>query len=178
MANDLFREHGFHNVTINEVAAAAGVHRATFLRYFATKEDAVVGAWDDLAGIVVDALRECPVGQDDWTALRQAFAACLQPVRQDPATFLSVSQVIQSSTALGARLLEKQSSWRPGMATALAERAGGPAPVTLEHEARVAASFGCLNVALRYWVASEGQSDLLDLLDEAFAALAVTMPAT
>src|SRR5258706_4826444 len=41
-ALELFRERGYHAVTISDVAAHAGVGRRTVFRYFATKEDLVL----------------------------------------------------------------------------------------------------------------------------------------
>ncbi|MFI7294871.1 TetR/AcrR family transcriptional regulator [Streptomyces sp. NPDC050121] len=41
-----FRREGFEKVTVNDLAAAAGVSRSTFLRYFGSKEDAVLSAVD------------------------------------------------------------------------------------------------------------------------------------
>src|SRR3954449_10700743 len=48
-ALELFRLKGFEHVTIDDVAAAAGISRRTFFRYFATKADAV---WGDFRGHV------------------------------------------------------------------------------------------------------------------------------
>jgi mycofactocin system transcriptional regulator len=45
-ALDLFTLKGFEQVIIDDVAAAAGISRRTFFRYFATKADAV---WGDFA---------------------------------------------------------------------------------------------------------------------------------
>jgi mycofactocin system transcriptional regulator len=45
-ALDLFALKGFEQVIIDDVAAAAGISRRTFFRYFATKADAV---WGDFA---------------------------------------------------------------------------------------------------------------------------------
>src|SRR3954451_10432141 len=48
-ALELFTLKGFEQVTIDDVAAAAGISRRTFFRYFATKADAV---WGDFRGHV------------------------------------------------------------------------------------------------------------------------------
>ena len=36
---------------------------------------------------------------------------------------------------------------------------------------KAAAALDCLNIAVDHWTASDGQLDLVDLLDEAFATL-------
>jgi AcrR family transcriptional regulator len=41
-ALDLFLEHGYDNVTVDQIAAAAGVSHMTFFRHFPTKESVVV----------------------------------------------------------------------------------------------------------------------------------------
>lgn len=48
-ALDLFTEHGFEEVTADQVADAAGISRRTYFRYYATKADAV---WGDFAAHV------------------------------------------------------------------------------------------------------------------------------
>ena len=45
-ALDLFARKGFEQVIIDDVAAAAGISRRTFFRYFATKADVVWGDFD------------------------------------------------------------------------------------------------------------------------------------
>lgn len=47
-----------------------------------------------------------------------------------------------------------------------------PGPVPLALSVKAAATLDCLNIALDHWTASDGQLDLVDLLDEAFTALA------
>jgi len=41
-ALDLFEEHGYDNVTVDQIASAAGVSHMTFFRHFSTKESVVV----------------------------------------------------------------------------------------------------------------------------------------
>jgi AcrR family transcriptional regulator len=171
VAFDLFRREGFDNVTVNDLAAAAGVSRSTFLRYFGTKEDAVLGALDAHGERVADALRARPVDEDDWTALRHALDILLEHHRQDPAGALAVSRLIMRTPALCARSLEKQAAWRPALAQALSERAGSERPTGIGPLVRAAAAVDCLNIAVEHWTADDGSSDLDGLLDEAFAAL-------
>ncbi|QUW78916.1 TetR family transcriptional regulator [Streptomyces mirabilis] len=172
VAFELFRREGFENVTVNDLAAAAGVSRSTFLRYFGTKEDAVLDAVDAQGGRIADALRNRPAGEDDWTALRHALGTVVEHHRQDPAGALALSRLIMKTPALCARSMEKQNGWRPVIAEALAGRAAPSRSSTLGPLVRAAAAVDCLNIAVNHWTASDGTLDLDDLIDEAFAALA------
>ncbi|MET7488357.1 TetR family transcriptional regulator [Streptomyces sp. NPDC005538] len=171
VAFELFRREGFDKVTLDDLAAAAGVSRSTFLRYFGTKEDAVLLAFDAHGRQVADALRARPAAEDDWTALRRALDTVLERYREDPVSSLAMTRLVLDTPALCARQLEKQLGWRPALARALAERDGSSDATALVHSVRAAAALDCLNVALDHWTAAEGRLDLTDLLDEAFGAL-------
>lgn len=172
VALELFQREGFEQVTVNDLAAAAGVSRSTFLRYFSSKEEAVLGALDAQGDQVADALRSRPADEDDWTALRHALDTLIEPYRQDPAGVLATTRLILDTPALCTRQREKQHHWRPALAQALAERGGAPRPAALAPSVRAAAALDCLNIAVDHWTTSDGELDLVDLLDEAFAALA------
>ncbi|MFE2483070.1 TetR/AcrR family transcriptional regulator [Streptomyces mirabilis] len=172
VAFDLFRREGFGNVTVNDLAAAAGVSRSTFLRYFDTKEDAVLGAVGGQGQQIADAVRARPADEDDWTALRRALGTVTEEHRRDPDGALAMSQLIMRTPALCARSQEKQNGWRPAIAQALAERGDPSRPTALGPLVRAAAAVDCLNIAVNEWTASDGRLDLDDLLDGAFAALA------
>ncbi|WP_232835580.1 TetR family transcriptional regulator [Actinocorallia populi] len=169
-AIELFRREGFDRVTLNDVAVAAGVSRSTFLRYFGSKEEAVLGAMDDLGGQAAAALRARPCGESDWTALRRCLDPFLEAYRADPSGTLTITRLIQESPALRNRQLEKQASWLPALALALADRS--PRPDPLAASVRAAAALDCLSIAVTHWTASDGAEDLAALLDRAFAALA------
>lgn len=172
VAFDLFRREGFDNVTIQDLAEAAAVSRSTFLRYFGSKEDAVLDAVDARGDQFADALRARPAEEDDWTAIRRALDTVIEPYHQDPAKALAMTRLIMGTPALWARQMEKQHGWRPALAEALAGRTDPPRPMTLALSVRATAALVCLNIALDHWTASDGQLDLVALLDEAFAALA------
>jgi len=170
VAFELFRRKGFDKVTVDDLAAAAGVSRSTFLRYFGTKEDAVLGAFDGHDRRVADALRARPADEGEWRALRRALDVVIERYHEDPAGSLETTRLVRDTPALCARHLEKQYTWRPALSQALAERAGSERP-TLAQSVRTAAALDCLNVALDHWLASDGREDLVELLDAAFAAL-------
>ncbi|BCB88769.1 TetR/AcrR family transcriptional regulator [Phytohabitans suffuscus] len=165
----LFVREGFEKVTVNDLAEAAGVSRSTFLRYFASKEDAVLGAFDAQGEQLADAVRARPAAEDDWTALRRALDTVLAPYHQDPADALATTRLVLQTPALCARQLEQQHSWRPVLAQALADRTAHPETVSLTMSVKAAAALDCLNVALDHWTASDGELDLVELIDEAFA---------
>jgi AcrR family transcriptional regulator len=169
VAFELFAREGFENVTVNDLAAAAGVSRSTFLRYFGSKEDAVLGAVDAQGEQVADALRARPADEDDWTALRSALDTLIEHHRRDPAGALAMSRLIMETPALCARSLEKQSGWRPLLAAAVAERGGTADGPTLRASVLAAAALDCLNIAVNSWTDSDGALNLETLVDEAFA---------
>ncbi|WP_405460995.1 TetR/AcrR family transcriptional regulator [Streptomyces sp. NBC_00101] len=83
----LFLEHGFDQVSVADIAAAAEVSKPTLFRYFPTKEDLVVQRFadhqDESAGVV----RNRPSGVGPVDALHQHFLAGLEA--GDPITGLS-----------------------------------------------------------------------------------------
>ncbi|BDM73032.1 hypothetical protein HEK616_65190 [Streptomyces nigrescens] len=98
----LFAERGFEAVTVNEIAEAAEVAKATLFAYFPTKESlALQGVGDDdLAGIV----SRRPAGQSPLAALRAHFRALAAgPMAGfDPEVLVSRIRVIFDSPTLSA----------------------------------------------------------------------------
>lgn len=124
MASKLFAERGFDAVTVNEIADAAEIAKATLFTYFPTKESlALEGVGDeDLAGVVAGR----PSGRSALDALLthyRAFAAA--PVApRDRDELVTRMRVIFDSPALSGaanRLLYGQ---RQALAQVLAEEHG------------------------------------------------------
>ncbi|MCG7210099.1 TetR family transcriptional regulator [Streptomyces arenae] len=171
VAFDLFRDEGFDKVTIEDLAKAAGVGRSTFLRYFASKEEAVLSAFDGQGDLIAGALCARPADEDDWTALRHALDILIEAYHEGPDKALALSRLVRQTPSLRAWRLEHQQSWGQTLTQALTERAGTPQATSLAASVRAAAALGCFNAAVDHWAASDGDLDLGDLLDEAFAAL-------
>lgn len=169
---ELFQQQGFDNVTIDDLTEAAGVSRTTFFRYFDNKEEVVLGSWDLQSRLIIDGLLARPADEDEWTSLRRGLDQTLESYRTKPDDLLTLFRFIRETPALWGGLLKKQSDWLPTAATALAARRNPSRPPTLGDSVLVSAAVGCYNVALGHWVASDGQLDFEEVLDEAFATLA------
>jgi AcrR family transcriptional regulator len=171
----VFAERGFDEVTATEVAAAAGISRASFFRYFESKEDAVFVAQEEMGTDVAVALARRPAGEDAWTALREALDTVLQTYQRSPEEALGRLRLIRCTPNLRAHQLERLAKWKEVIGAALAGRLG-LAATDIKVEALVGAALGALDAASTRWAASDGADDLIELIDEAFAVIAEPFP--
>jgi len=163
----LFSERGFDAVTADELAEAVGVSRRTLFRYFATKEDIVVAAFDNLGDEALASLRQRPAEEAPWTALHHALGSAAAKLEERPATFFELHEVIAKTPALRRRLLEQRDGWR----AAFAEELAGPARDELACELLATAAIGAFDVATEMWARTGGRRRLSRLLDDSFELL-------
>jgi len=175
VAFKVFAERGFDQVTATEVAEAAGISRASFFRYFESKEDAVFVVQESMGVNVADALRERPDGEDAWTALRRALDLAVATYQRDPDEALARLRLIRCTPDLRSRQLERLERWKQAIGAALAERLRVRGD-DIKVEALVGAALGALDAALTRWSESDGAEDLIALIDEAFAVIADPFP--
>ncbi|WP_174248468.1 TetR family transcriptional regulator [Streptomyces hoynatensis] len=180
-ALQLLARKGYDAVTVDEVAATAGVSKRTFFRYFASKEDVVVQFLADMgAGISAD-LAARPAEETPSAALRHAvwvpIAACAghHPDHSDRA--LRVVQLILRTPALLARFLERQAEWREELAAELARRLRLDPAGDLYPQLAAGMALTAFHAVLQRWSESEGTADPADLTDRAFAVLAPALDA-
>lgn len=78
-------EFGYHETTITQIAAAAGVSRRTFYGYFDSKDECFFATFDQITDHVCDAAREAAAGQGEWPAQVAAkIAAALEIFSANP----------------------------------------------------------------------------------------------
>jgi AcrR family transcriptional regulator len=169
-ALSLFSARGFDAVTADELADAVGVSRRTLFRLFATKEDIVVAAFENLGDDALAALRGRPADEPPWTALRGALGAAAARLEERRATFLQLHGVIAQTPALRRRLLEQRDGWKSAFAEELADRANA-ARGELACELLATAAVGAFDVATETWARMGGRGRLSGLLDDSFELL-------
>ena len=80
----LFAERGFDETTIEDIVEQVEVSPRTFFRYFDSKEDVVIGFFDDLGLELRAMLAARPPEEPSFTALRAGPRIADRPVRGAP----------------------------------------------------------------------------------------------
>lgn len=128
-ATRLFWERGFDHVTVDEIAAAAGVGRMTVFNYFPRKEDMFFDREDEGRELLRQALRRRDPDTPPLETLR-LLAHRLVVERAPYITFSAESQsfirTIEDSATLKARARAIRDELAQMVAVALAECAGRP----------------------------------------------------
>jgi AcrR family transcriptional regulator len=175
VAQDLFVAQGYDDTTVDQIAAAAGMSRRTFFRYFASKDDLVIGKYDLLGDRMVDALDARPADEPVWQSLRRVFDIATEYV-DDPrlrARNDAMSAIVQSTPQLNARYLEKLQRIQQLLGGRVAARLHGadPDPTDPRPAAIVGAAFACMQAARIAYLASDQAVPIGTYLDRAMEAV-------
>lgn len=172
-ALDLYREHGFDQTTVTEIAQRAGLTERTFFRYFADKREVLFWGQDRLRELYVNTIEAAP----DSTAPIDAVAAALEaavPVFQERHALARQRQeVIDANPGLQERELLKLAALASAMAGALRKRG------VHDPAAGLAADVGVIafKTAFARWVSAPDEEsdghDLSRLIHEAFDQLKI-----
>src|ERR1700760_195976 len=166
----LFTVHGFDATTVDEIAAAAGIGRRTFFRYFPSKNDIPWGAFEDELDRMRVRLKACPPEVPLMDAIRLALIDFNRVApAQVPLHRRRMELILRVPTLLAHSTL-RFAAWREVVAEFAAERTGGRpddlAPQTIAH-----AVLGVSVAAYEHWLDDPG-ADLGPLLDCAMRQLA------
>ena len=164
-----FAERGFDDVTVEEAAREVGISRATFFRYFGSKEDAVLAAIEASSvnyGAALEALPPVP-GESPWQLLHRAFKRALVHQDEDSDRKRSRMRMINATPSLRARLVQRRLAHEDAVTRILAQRINCPDAARAVSVAALAA----LDLAWRRWADGE-QPTLAGAVDAVFDQLA------
>jgi AcrR family transcriptional regulator len=172
---DVFAERGFEETTASEAAEAAGISRASFFRYFSSKEEAVFAAQEAIGAEITAALADRPAEEGAWTALRRSIDAAVRNYERSPSEALARVRLARGTPALRAHDLERQGQWRRMIGDVLAARLGLE-PGDVRAEALAGAALAALDAAVSTWAERGEEADLIQLIDETFGAVREFVP--
>jgi TetR/AcrR family transcriptional regulator, regulator of mycofactocin system len=166
VAIDLFTERGFDEVSVDDVAEAAGIARRTLFRYYPSKNALPWGDFDAHLDHMRDLLNELepdvPVGK----ALRTALLAFNTFDETETARHRQRMRVILETAALQAYSMTMYGGWRTVVAAFVAQRLGGKAE-DLVPQTVAWTMLGAALSAYEHWLADESVS-LAQALGDAF----------
>ncbi|MCG5217792.1 TetR family transcriptional regulator [Streptosporangium soli] len=169
LALGLFVERGFDTTTVDDVARVAGLSKRSLFRYFATKEDMVLGVVDVMGEGFAEEVRARPAEETPWDCLRAVLHAWEARIRESTDQ-LARLRLIESTPTLRARLHQRRDESRRLIADALRERPGsGLDGFTAEFY--TAAAGAALDAASSEWLRTGGATDRATLIDRAFTTL-------
>ncbi|MBW8487667.1 acyl-CoA-like ligand-binding transcription factor [Actinomadura parmotrematis] len=166
---------GIDGVTVEDVAAEAGVSPRTFHNYFADKEEAIVAPLTDGAREVVGALRARPAGEPVWESLRRVVHAVLLPADTRAET-LALLRLVKADPQLVARQLCGLGEMQRQITAEVAARTGTDPHRDLYPHLLAGAAGLAIRSTVDLWLDRGSGDDLPDLIDEAFARLRAGLP--
>ena len=120
----LFAEQGFAGTTVDQIAEAADVSRATVFHYFPTKEDIVFGD----APLAVEALAEALRGRPAIPAVREWLGGLAGWIEPDLVLQL---RLVREVPGVGARRFQLYGDFERVLADALEQELGARMPAEL-----------------------------------------------
>ena len=176
-AAQLASEQGIAATTVDQIADAAGVGRATFFRYFDSKELAVATGLSEVAIFVfASVLAAMPDDLGPLEAVRAAHATLGESFEQHRAEFLEQALLSRSSPTLQAWTLLLYVEWEVTIAELIAPRFDDLTPADPRPRMIGAMTMAAARLACDEWVANDGRTDLPALIRKHVDAIDVVSP--
>jgi len=125
-AEELFLARGFEQVTVEEIAQAAGVSRRTFFRYFESKESVMVERSDRLGELLLAELSERPLDEPPLLAIRNALVPAVESSLADHEFVRYVIRLLRETNTLRRAMMERRNRLEERIAAQMARRLGVP----------------------------------------------------
>lgn len=154
----LFAERGFDEVTVDDIAQAAGISQRTFFRYFSTKDEVVLEYERHLLRRLLAAFDERPAAEGAVTALREAFQSTSHVEEADRSEVVRRGRILESAPALQARADGERVAERRALAERVAARMRLPID-DVRPRVVVAAMTAVADGEFRAWTRDGGRGD-------------------
>ncbi|MDT7710191.1 MAG: hypothetical protein QOG20_5798 [Pseudonocardiales bacterium] len=180
-AVELFRTKGYEDTTVDDIAAAAGVGRRTFFRYFRSKEHAISPDHETGLARVAEVFAGAQPGEPTASLVLRAGETVFDLYTDDPQLSVARFRLTHEVPALRDRESASVDHYRRLFIRQVRERfdgGGGRGDDTAELRAAVigAAVVAAHNLALRAWLAAGAPADGIDACRARFRRVADMLP--
>jgi AcrR family transcriptional regulator len=167
-AIELYRERGFEQTTVAEIAKRAGLTERTFFRHFADKREVLFWGAGELQEFMVSALASAPDAATPMEAVAAAILGAAVLLSQRPIEYARQRRfIIAANTELQERELIKLASLAAALADTLRRRGVNEPAASLAAEAGIAV----FKIAFEAWTSETNQRDFPELIRESFDEL-------
>jgi len=168
-----FLRNGFDSTTVDDIAAAAGISRRTYFRYFGSKDESLLSGMQELGILVAEAFRRMPASTPPLVALRDAFLEVESSMGEFPDRQRALGRMLRTNARLHGALMLVQLEWIEDLTEVLASRHGGEEHTTDRLLAHMA--MDAWNLAVDRWL-EEPASTLRTQALHSFAELMALVP--
>jgi AcrR family transcriptional regulator len=168
---DAFLAKGFEATTLDEIAAAAGISRRTFFRYFASKDEILLGYLRVYADAIRNAVIQNASGGPPLETVRRALLKLIGGFAEE--RMMATAHLMRQSEALRLRRHAGYLLFEDAICEALCELYPDRDRSGLWLVSMV--SISPLRIAVDTWLQEQGKRPLVVLLEEAFERLEVEL---
>lgn len=165
-AIEVFQARGFEETRVEDIAAAAGISRRTFFRYFASKNDILFPDFDDMLGAFEEWLLALPDDRPLFELIADATVRFNRIHSEGAAAHRVRMELILHTPALRASASLQNAKWA-GVVARYAALRMGEAPEDLGPQLVGQVALGAANAAYEQWLRDES-SDLDEVVHRAF----------
>jgi len=168
-ALELIAQQGFDHVTVEDIAAAAGISRRTFFRYFSSKNEIPFSEYGALLVALEEWLASEPDDRPIFDVIADAVMRFNRVHTDGGVAHRERMRLVMRTPSLRANAALHQDDWVAVLARYAARRLD-TAPDELVPQLIAQVALGTANTAYEQWLNDES-SDLGALVDEAFSRL-------
>jgi AcrR family transcriptional regulator len=172
----LFRTRGYEETTVDDIAAAAGVGRRTFFRYFRSKEDAVSPDHDSALARIAEIFETAHPTEPAASLVLRAGETVFDLYADDAALSVERFRLTHEVPALRDRESASVDHYRRLFTRHLRRRFADEPDGELRAAVIGAAVVAAHNLALRAWLAEGAPADGVEACKERFRKVADMLP--
>jgi AcrR family transcriptional regulator len=169
-AIDLFARHGFEQVTVDEIADAAGVSPRSFFRYFSSKSDLLAQGVLSYGQSIGEAIEACPKSWSPLEVMKHVTQEIAEFVASNPRTRV-IMRIGEKSVAARETLAGSFVLIEDRVAAAFQSRLRKGAANPLKSRLYAALTLSILQVVTKSWASETKDSEISAVTQQAFTIL-------
>lgn len=172
-------DRGIDHVTVEDIAAAAGVSARTFFNYFPAKEDAILRPDADpmaFAREMAAAIAAAPAGQDPVHVLGKAWRPAVERLDREAEEWLARISIVEQDPKLIGTMFAAMAETEQLLVGAVAERLGLDPVLDFYPRLVFQVTGAAFQAATRRWYELGGKESVAELFDAAIESVAAGLP--